>query len=131
MKSLTLGLAFLIITSGCVLPQGRMYGRNHTMNAGYYGMRGSASSELRVGARGRVSPHGGSEYEGTGYLNPELPMMAAAWRASSMRASTAASTAPMTINRAEGDEPMTAVDPEARARLDALEELAVTDHLPE
>lgn len=87
---------------------------------------------LPVGARGALSPYGGSVYAGTGYTNPELTMAAAGRRADWARASASVPVVPMVASPcADGSCPTPVVEeaPEdTEARLDDIEEQVLADH---
>lgn len=147
-----LGLVLLALASGCgglysrgrmgaygsvgygSVPYGSAGGVGGPMAAGpMIGMPGSTVGALPVGARGRISPYGGSVYMGTGYTNPELTMMAAARRAEWMAASAAVPAVPM-APCADGSCPLPEAevtsDPELEARIEAVEDQLLADHAP-
>ena len=150
-----LGLMLLAMASGCggLYGRGRMgayggvgYGSGPYGSAGggvggpmasgpMVGVPGSTAGALPVGARGRISPYGGSAYYGTGYTNPELTMMAASRRAEWMAASAAVPSVPMTSSPcADGSCPLPEAevtsDPELEARIEAVEDQLLADHAP-
>ncbi len=150
-----LGLMLLAMASGCggLYGRGRMgayggvgYGSGPYGSAGggvggpmaagpMVGVPGSTAGALPVGARGRISPYGGSAYYGTGYTNPELTMMAASRRAEWMAASAAVPSVPMVPSPcADGSCPLPEAevtsDPELEARIEAVEDQLRADHAP-
>jgi len=148
-----LGLALLVVTSGCsgLMGRGGMagggygsmgYGSSSYGTAGGYGSTGygpmvgtpgMTPGTLPVGARGRVMAYGGSVYMGTGYVNPELTMMAASRRADLMAASAAVPSVPMASSPCDDGscpppEGVTAPDPELEERVEAIEDQLLADH---
>lgn len=148
-----LGLTLLVTTSGCMRP-GTMGGGRGSMMAGGYGTAGGMGNPmmggggmggtmmgtpgmtpgvLPVGARGRVMAYGGSVYMGTGYVNPELTMMAAGRRADLMAASAAVPSTPMTSSPcADGSCPTPVeaapADSALTERVEAIEDQLLADH---
>jgi len=76
--------------------------------------------------------YGGSVYSGTGYVNPELTMMAAGRRADLMAASAAVPSTPMTSSPCASGRcplPTTATAPDITERVEAIEDQLLADHL--
>ncbi len=129
MKTLiiVIGFAILMHGTGCAMGYGRpqmtgMYG-NPTL-----GMQMQASAELPIGTRGRVQPYGGSVYTGTGYTNPELVM--AAHQARQRWSEDAQTTSVSVPLQSTTGAPQT-VNQNLQARIEALEDQAAEDHLPQ
>lgn len=143
----------LALLTGC----GGFYGRGGmgaygAMGPGYgsmpYGMPGGAMGSmpggamagpmvgtpmmgggLPVGARGRMSPYGGSGYFGTAYANPEAVVAAdrtrRAWRDGSSAGVVASPCSDGSCPTPMVEAP---ADPELEARIEAVEDQLLADH---
>lgn len=138
MRNMIICLAFILVatTSGCLRPGGyrSAAGSSYTPPA-YASSYSSGGYGIGPGTRvvrGAAAPVGGSSLHGSGYLSPEAVATAdTAYQSWVYAPVPTGATAVLPVPRCTGDDcpmpvdetaPVVVVDPEARARLDMLED---------
>ena len=123
MKNIVFATFMILFVTGCVPLGGNGYqgGLQPSFRSGF-------TSNVTIGTRGRVQPYGGSVYTGTGYTNPELVM--AAHQARQRWSEDAQTTSVSVPLQSTTGAPQT-VNQNLQARIEALEDQAAEDHLPQ